>query len=623
MRPISDRQYEQYNAYIEQKEDALADSVSTSEFISTTLDEHWISSHALRQLNRDDLVPDPSWVPSMEEYDQLINGIPEDLHDEFNSAVSRGHAFQIRNEILESLKRKETLMSQGAFMGISAGLAASIIDPGAWGMAVATEGLASPLLAAHKITRFKRILSSGLLTAASSATVEGYIASQDPTYDATDVLIGSAASFLMGASITGWRTRFAAKADEFRQAAELEEIRQAGGELSEAGKNKYKKLLNKDGSIPTPDERIAAIFEDGAERGTEFGKQRFDRAGINLSSDLDEVRGLSAALMSDALGGKKGELVKEAASVWKRMKTDGFMVAFYKSHNQHFNNFLRAEGISTVGSSMKHQHRERFNEMVTRYIRGEAIDNVHVKAHGDMLKDAYKRILSMAKKPQGDETIPNAVPVRGSEEVDFNEFYSPRHWSAAKIVQQIQQAGYTRVQHTIAGAFNNVEGEAALELAGAFIDIITTAKKGNVNLPQLNKAINENISEQLINDFGLDANKAAEIAKRIQKAIKQKDQGKTTRLKSRVDLDENKIADLLENDSELLFLNYSNTMLGHIALARQGIDSEGTFKTAMEKIEKKRAYNPGKTEAERTRHKLEIKQLYDAYNSIPKFLMLD
>lgn len=441
----------------------------------------------------------------------------------------------------------------------------------------------------------------------------------DPTYDVNDVLIGMSAAFIMGSGVSAFRTRnmrVASEVDNHMRTLELDQIEEAGGELSEAGRQYYRRPLEARVAAKTDEERLNAIYEDGENRGTEFANARADRAAINLSSDLPEVRGLSSAFFGDPLGGKKGELANEKATIWKRLQSGRMKTKFYKGFEKNFKGFLAGEGKLSLFQSFRSKERTQFNEAVTRYIRGEATDNVHVKAQGDLLRDMYKKVLEMAKKPQGDEALPNAVPVRGSDEVEFNQLYSPRQWSAGKIQQQIVRTGYSQVQRTIATAFTNVDGEAAMQLAGAFMEIISKGKKDTVSLPQLNKMVNDDISAQLISDLGIEASQAAKIASQIQKAIKRKDGSKTKHLKNRVEMNEKLIEDFLENDSEILFNNYLNTMMGHISLARHGIDSEATFKKAIGHIEGKRAVRRASGKIDRAKQDLEIKNLRDAYDHL-------
>ncbi|MGI0120242.1 hypothetical protein [Zooshikella sp. RANM57] len=553
-----------------------------------------------------------------EQYQQLLEGIPEDLHDEFNEAYSLEHAFQIKGEIQDALKVQDDLMAHGPVVGIGAALAASIADPAAIGLTMATEGLAAPALIGMKANRLRRIIAAGLASSASAAVVEGSLAAMDPTIDSSDVLISMAGAFVLGSAVSTYRTRFDGLVDDYRRALELEQFRQAGGELDEKGRKYYARFLDEDGNMPSPDDtnsRLARTLAQGDEISTTFGAIRADRAGINYNSDMQEVREISAKLFTDSLGGG-GQKVEETASLWKRMTVDKYMVRFNKSLEKNFNNYLRDQGKSTVASSLKHNERLAFNELVTRAVRGEAIDNPYVQAHAATAREIYSDVLTLLKNPAGRENLPNAVAVKGADEVNYSDTYINRRWSAGRLVGAIQREGYSNVQSSIARSFHNVDGDAAMELAGAVMDIVISSKKEVVHLPALNKLVDENMAEYLMRELGLDADKAVKTAKIMKKAIKRNDSGKVSNLKSRIDLDESKITAYLENDSELLIHNYLNSMVGHAALARQGFESESAFKAALDNIKKARDYSPGKNKRQQTRYQLEIKNLQDAYDHL-------
>lgn len=617
--PISDKQYQLYGELLEKEADELENKTSYQQVATAAINQNWIEAQVLKQIEREDVLPSTDWKVTPEEYSQLIEGIPQDLHDEFNDARSLEHAFQIKGEIQDALKNQEELMAHGPVIGIGASMVASVVDPVALGMTAATEGIAAPFLLGNKVSRLRRIISAGLINTTSAAVVEGTLANMDPTVDMDDVLLSMAGAFVLGSGVSTYRTRFDNAVEDFRKAIELDAIRKTGGELTEDGKKYYAKFLNEDGSIPTPEETASTLEKTlikAEEVGTAFGEVRADLAGINLSSDLPEVRQLTAALVVDGIGGKKGQLMKEAASLWKRLTVDRFMVEHNKSLERNFNAYLRAQGKSTVFSSLKNEERHTFNKLVSRQVRHGDVDDPFVQAHAAVVTKQLERVRTMLQKPQGDEVLPNAVPVKGAEEVAHNPNYMPRRWSASRLAEAITNGKYTHVQRIIASSFHNVDGDAALELAGAVMDIVLTSKKEVVHLPNLNKLVHENIAEYLVNELGVPLEKAKDAAKHINKAIKKNDAGKASHLKNRIDLDEKLIEDFLENDAEVLLHNYFNTMVGYAALARQGFESEAAFKEALKKIEVARSYNPGKTPAQQRRHQLEIENLKKAYDHI-------
>ncbi|WP_027710307.1 phage tail fiber protein [Zooshikella ganghwensis] len=257
--PVSDKQYQLYGELLEKEADELENKTSYQQVATAAISQNWIEAQVLKQIEREDVLPSTDWKVTPEEYSQLIEGIPQDFHDEFNDARSLEHAFQIKGEIQDALKNREELMAHGPVIGIGASMVASVVDPVALGMTAATEGMAAPFLLGNKVSRLRRIISAGLINTTSAAVVEGTLANMDPTVDMDDVLLSMAGAFVLGSGVSAYRTRFDNAVDDFRKAIELDAIRKTGGELSEDGKKYYAKFLNEDGSIPTPEETASTL----------------------------------------------------------------------------------------------------------------------------------------------------------------------------------------------------------------------------------------------------------------------------------------------------------------------------------------------------------------------------
>lgn len=161
MSPITDVQQGRYDAYIEKQEEERADNTSYGDVVSAAVSTTQLTSHVFKAFDREDMEPDNTWNVTPEEYDQLIEGIPRELHDEYNNSVSRAHAFQIRGELLDTLSKRDELMAHGVGVGVGTALVTSVLDPVAWGVTLATEGLAAPLLAFQKASRLQRIIKTG------------------------------------------------------------------------------------------------------------------------------------------------------------------------------------------------------------------------------------------------------------------------------------------------------------------------------------------------------------------------------------------------------------------------------------------------------------------------------
>lgn len=144
----------------------------------------WVVPWMLRQAERAGHAPDPSFsLKDDDAWKALTDGLPEDTWDAFGSAISMQHAMVIRDQMLEVTEARQRLAQLG-WGGTGLKIAAAIFDPVQIVAGLATGGLSH----VAKGGRAARAVRTGLVVGGTEATIEGYLASQDPDRDMYDVL---------------------------------------------------------------------------------------------------------------------------------------------------------------------------------------------------------------------------------------------------------------------------------------------------------------------------------------------------------------------------------------------------------------------------------------------------
>ena len=307
---------------------------------------------------------------------------------------------------------------------------------------------------------------------------------------------------------------------------------------------------------------------------------RLDRAGVTDMSANKLVRGVSEILY-ESIGkvGKNWVRAKTMSQV-KNFELNRQRMLYYRGWVRHYdewlkeNNFsrLRAEGITK---------RNEFNELLARAIRGEVVEspvvNQMAKIHAERMKD----MLDMAK----------AAGVRGADKVIENSNYLTRIYSKVKMSEMVAKHTEEGVAQFLAKAMRGgIDNKANLRLAKYLIRVVRKGKEENqINLGSLFTAKAEDLQRILKESTDLDNGAIEEI---ILAMFPSKPNTSTIFRSRRVQLDESysddtmSISQFLENDAEVLFLNYTNNITGQIALAQRGFKSSSDWRAMRRQIDK-------------------------------------
>ena len=219
-------------------------------------DMEWVSSWLLKHADREDLNPNHEWtisdfVPNKEQTSEILKGVNPEFHAEIiESGKTLPEMKILANKYLDVQEKEKILMSHGVVTGVTARLLAAVLDPSAIMLAIATDGLMAPVIIMNKANRLQRIIRGGFAAATTNAAIEGFLVTQNPTLDLDDVLIATAAGFVLGGTIRGIRktkidedeAALNKAVDDFKNAKEKELIDDSGLKLTEKGNKKYKKV---------------------------------------------------------------------------------------------------------------------------------------------------------------------------------------------------------------------------------------------------------------------------------------------------------------------------------------------------------------------------------------------
>ena len=231
----------------------LAEKYSIGDISKAAIDSEWIANNVWKMANREDLpnhdfhVTD--FLPTKEQKEDLIKGVNEEYHDMllFNrDGKTLPELYQLKNKLIEIQEREQILMSKGIATGITARLLAAVLDPVAWGAAIASEGVLAPAIIMNKASRLTRIIRAGFAAGATNAAIETILMQENPTLDIDDFAIAVGAGFVLGGTLRGLKKidpneqALHRAVDDFVNGKEKEMVEDSGLKLTTKGNKKYK-----------------------------------------------------------------------------------------------------------------------------------------------------------------------------------------------------------------------------------------------------------------------------------------------------------------------------------------------------------------------------------------------
>ena len=231
----------------------LSEKYSIGDISKAAIDSEWIANNVYKMANREDLpnhdfhVTD--FLPTKEQKEDLIKGVNEEYHEMllFNKdGKTLPELYQLKNKLIEIQEREQILMSKGIATGITARLLAAVLDPVAWGAAIASEGILAPAIIMNKASRLTRIIRAGFAAGATNAAIETILMQENPTLDIDDFAIAVGAGFVLGGTLRGLKKidpneqALHRAVDDFVNGKEKEMVEDSGLKLTTKGNKKYK-----------------------------------------------------------------------------------------------------------------------------------------------------------------------------------------------------------------------------------------------------------------------------------------------------------------------------------------------------------------------------------------------
>ena len=254
--PISEQ--EQFNLDKKNKEinDAIADNTSYGQIAGGAIDQEWMTSWLTKYGNGQDFKPNYNFeindiVPDKETWDELKKGVNPEFLDAFEMTDSLPVLRRTKAKILDVQEKTAIINAKGVATGVTARLLAAILDPSAWTLAIATDGIMAPAIIMNKATRLTRIVRGGLAAGSTNAMIEMTLASQNPTLGAREVLIAAGAGFVLGSALRSFKgtnridddeAAMAKAVDDFVKVKEGQDVVESGLELTTKGKKRYEQL---------------------------------------------------------------------------------------------------------------------------------------------------------------------------------------------------------------------------------------------------------------------------------------------------------------------------------------------------------------------------------------------
>tara|TARA_S200000501_G_C20846934_1_gene753995 strand:- start:135 stop:2618 length:2484 start_codon:yes stop_codon:yes gene_type:complete len=307
---------------------------------------------------------------------------------------------------------------------------------------------------------------------------------------------------------------------------------------------------------------------------------RFDRAGVTDMSKNKLVRGISNILYESIGKTGKNWVRSRTMSQVKNFELNRQRTLYYKNWVSNYDAWLKENGYKRIHLDGITK-REEFNELVARAIRGEAIESPTVQKMANAQRERYRDLLQKAKDSG----------VRGADKIEENFNYLTRIYSNAKLSKLIDKFGEEKVINFLAKAMRGGLSEKANKRLAKYLTRVIQRQRSEyqMNIGGILNAKAEDLNRILREQTDLSADEILEITG----AIFPSKSGTSNIFKSRrVKLDETysdgemSIADFLENDSEILFLNYANNLTGQMALAERGFRSGSDWTKMMRQIEK-------------------------------------
>jgi len=592
-------------------------------------EEDWALQNLARWLGREKHLPDPDFVmtPEMFEAAAKQDGISFTNLDELSSSHSQADW----DEKVAHIKQEQDFNNEIAkygWKGAGLRMGVSFMDPGVWGLAIATGGLGLYGKAAQ-VGRMATVARWGGVSAAEAGLIEAAMLTDKVTWGWEDSAASVGASLIVGGSLGAL---FAKPVQNLTKNIEAQAVKrqaeESGVTLSEASRTKLdgeRELVNFDPL--SPDSNIAPAAMTHINIKNPFGPSvriplRFDMMAFVKTSPSEPLRRYFGGIAQDVVGDTTtGRIVNMSATELGTQMYRTYSASFMQPYTANFNKFK--EEIS-YGLLDRDAVRMQFSELVEQAVRRDgdgwidSLDNLSdvqkqaVKAQRNEYRSMMRQVLKDLKE----------AGVDGAEAIAENALYVPRRIRASTLTRWRDQLGDDGLVDFIAQAYRSgskrpITMAQAQSVARIHIKNIERYDggfervSGSVTKQQLDEI------KKLLSEGGATPQTTRDI-EIIEKILSDKKGG--SNLSRRLDLDETfeakgyKMEDLYESSALDGMDKYLRVMTGRVQAAKVlGIRSDAEFQERIKEIGESVIGKDPKTEA---RVKADIKRVDVLYRHL-------
>ena len=372
---------------------------------------------------------------------------------------------------------------------------------------------------------------------------------------------------------------------------------------------------------------------------------RFDFSAAMGSTLSDKMRKFGSLLVRDSTPKKGNTNYTRPVTISevKDMNVDRMMVLYHVPHTSFLKKWLMEQkklGRYKWNSPNNNKVRKEFNDLVGRAIRGEQIA---LSELGYTSAEAQKLIQQMAKVQSQllNEQLQmlKIVGVEGAENIvdNFNyltRVHNPQKYQTilkdpTKGEQYLKVFLVNAMEDTMLKGVKQKPLTAAqkMTIAENLITVVQRSNfsKGGVNLDHIVTSMQkrETFRRMMQEHTNMDDKEIDVLINKMFKVKPGEQVSGSSYLKRRIRFNEGhtdgrtNFSDLLENNAEALFMNYTHSAMGDMALAYKGIKSRGDFQRIRQEIVE--SYDPVKINAsKRAKWQMdnEIQAMDMAYNFI-------
>lgn len=586
------------------KRQKVQDQTSYDDFSKAVKDQDFIFPALDDVINEHNFPVDINWQgPTPEMLEEA--GVPEDLHSMLYTTLSEDHYVERLGEIQQAIENEQTIADYGV-KGAFYRFGLNLIDPGNLAIAatipLAEAGVPEALMM-NKIGKLGAAIRGGFVAGAENAGIQALINESNPLGTPEDVAYAALFGIGFGGVIGGALHPGTARAIEDESLSVIRAIDETNNSNATVGGNAGAAEVSGPQANQSLADKPLTAEELNAPEAV-MTKMRFDAASQVSSSGMDSARKAANDLMEDSVG-KKGHAVNSeggAASSLQRQTYKAWNIQMRKTVEPVVSEYKKS---LPVNERFLHpiKVREDFFRQVTRHIELEDSVNPHVQKAADGYRDLYARMLEDQQTSR----------VFGSDSIPVDKHYTPHLWEPQKVrsmvnetniatVSRLFQKAMTkgvevtpeeathiaRVADALVKKFDN-RASAVDDMQGFHLNL-TDAEELKVLMRDVGEEMDDDVIETIINSV----------------LRKQKEVGKASHLKRRMDLDmsasvlhpksgkEITLYDLMETDAEKVALRYMQKASGLVGLARKGYGVEASATSDIARL-KQRIENEGRT----------------------------